>query len=408
MHDVLRGIRVLEVASWTFVPAAGAVLADWGADVIKVEHPVTGDPQRGLITSGLIPGAAGVVNFMIEQPNRGKRSVGIDLAHPDGRELLYTLVEGSDVFLTNFMPDARERLRIDVDDIRARNPSIIYVRGHGQGTKGPDAAKGGYDAASYWARGGIGASITPPDREWPVSQTAGFGDLNGGMTIAGGICGALLKRERTGEPSVVDVSLLGLAMWTMSPNVLASRLFNLPGGLPSFGVRPVSPNPLVGVYRTKDGRFITLVMLEPDRFWADLVEHLGRPDLADDARFKDATVRAENRDACLAELDAAFESRTLDEWREAFADLKGVWAPMQTVYETYDDPQTVANGYVVQVDPGDGSDAFPVVASPVQFDETPFTLTPAPEHGQHTDEVLMDLGLDWDAIAAHKESGAIL
>ena len=407
MHDVLRGIKVVEVASWTFVPAAGAVLADWGADVIKVEHPVTGDPQRGLITSGLIPGAAGVVNFMIEQPNRGKRSIGIDLANADGRELLYQLVDQADVFLTNFMPDARRRLQIDVDDIRARNPSIIYVRGHGQGTKGPDAAKGGYDAASYWARGGIGASITPPDREWPVSQTAGFGDLNGGMTIAGGICGALLKRERTGEPSVVDVSLLGLAMWTMSPNILASRLFGLPGCLPSFGTRPVSPNPLVGIYRTKDGRFISLVMLEPDKFWADLVEHLGRPDMVDDPRFKDAGVRAENRDACLAELDAAFASRTLDEWRLALADLAGVWAPLQTVYETYDDPQTVANGYVVEIDPGDG-ETFPVVASPVQFDETPFELSPAPEHGQHTEEILMELGLDWDTIVAHKESGAVL
>lgn len=407
MHDVLRGIRVLEVASWTFVPAAGAVLADWGADVIKVEHPVTGDPQRGLITSGLIPGAAGVVNFMIEQPNRGKRSIGIDLGHPDGLEILYRLVEQSDVFLTNFLPDARRRLRIDVEDVRARNPAIIYVRGHGQGTKGPDAGKGGYDGASYWARGGIGASLTPADREWPVSQTAGFGDLNGGMTIAGGICGALLKRERTGEPSVVDVSLFGLAMWTMSPNIIASRLFDLPGGLPSFGTRPVSPNPLVGMYRTKDGRFISLVMLEPDRFWADLVEHLGRPDLADDPRFADAAARGQNREACLAELDAAFGSRTLDEWRTALADLKGVWAPMQTAYETHDDPQAVANGYVVRVDPGDGT-TFPVIASPVQFDETPFTLTPAPEHGQHTEEILMDLGLDWDAIATHKESGAVL
>lgn len=407
MHDVLQGIRVIEVASWTFVPAAGAVLADWGADVIKVEHPTTGDPQRGLITSGLIPGAAGVVNFMIEQPNRGKRSIGLDIANPAGRDVLYRLVESADVFLTNFLPDARQRLQIDVEHVRAVNPRIIYVRGHGQGTKGPDAAKGGYDGASYWARGGIGASLTPADREWPVSQTAGFGDLNGGMTIAGGICGALVKRERTGEPSVVDVSLLGLAMWTMSPNVLASRLFNLPGGLPSFGARPVSPNPLVGIYKTKDGRFVSLVMLEADKFWADFVAHLGRPDLADDPRFADAAARSEHRDACLAELDAAFASKTLDEWRVALDGMKGVWAPMQTVYETVDDPQSVANGYVVDVEGGDGS-TFPVVASPVQFDETPFTLTPAPEHGQHTEEILMDLGLDWDTILAHKESGAVL
>jgi crotonobetainyl-CoA:carnitine CoA-transferase CaiB-like acyl-CoA transferase len=196
-------------------------------------------------------------------------------------------------------------------------------------------------------------------------------------------------------------------MWTMSPNILASRLFDLPGGLPSFGLRPVSPNPLVGMYRTKDDRFISLVMLEADRFWADLVVHLGRPDLVDDPRFKDATVRGEHRDECLAELDAAFGSRTLAEWREALADVEGVWAPVQNVYETYDDPQAVANGYIRQIDAGDGS-TFPVVASPVQFDETPASLTPAPEHGQHTEEILLELGLEWDAIIAHKESGAVL
>jgi crotonobetainyl-CoA:carnitine CoA-transferase CaiB-like acyl-CoA transferase len=411
VHDVLSGIRVLEVASWTFVPAAGAVLADWGADVVKVEHPVSGDPQRGLITSGLIPGAAGVVNFMMEQPNRGKRSIGLDISTPGGREVLYKLVESSDVFLTNFLPDARARLQIDLEDIRAVNPQIIYVRGHGQGTRGPDAHKGGYDGASYWARGGIGASLTPADREWPISQTAAFGDLNGGMTIAGGISGALVKRERTGEPSVVDVSLLGLAMWTMSPNILASRLFDLPGGLPSFGTRPVAPNPLVGIYKTKDGRFISLVMLEADRFWADFVTHLGRGDLIDDPRFKDATVRQEHRAECLAELDAAFATKTLDEWKTVFADLAGVWAPVQNVYELYEDPQAVANGYVVHIDAGDGGDGggtFPVIANPVQFDETPPSLRGAPEHGQHTEEILLELGLDWDAIVAHKEAGAVL
>jgi crotonobetainyl-CoA:carnitine CoA-transferase CaiB-like acyl-CoA transferase len=200
-------------------------------------------------------------------------------------------------------------------------------------------------------------------------------------------------------------------MWTMSPNILASRLFDLPGGLPSFGTRPVSPNPLVGMYKTKDERFISVVMLEPDRFWADFVTHLGRPDLVDDPRFKDATVRLEHRAECLAELDAAFATKTLDEWKTVFADLAGVWAPVQNVYELYEDPQAVANGYVVHIDAGDGGDGggtFPVIANPVQFDETPPSLRGAPEHGQHTEEILLELGLDWDAIIAHKEAGAVL
>src|SRR5215470_13064195 len=141
MAQVLEGVRVIEVAQWWFVPAAGAVLADWGADVIKVEHPVSGDPQRGLMTSGLVPNTGGV-NFMVEQSNRGKRSVGIDLATPGGRALLYRLVEKADVFLTNFLPAARRRLEIDVQHIRRQNPRIVYVRGHGQGARGEEAERG--------------------------------------------------------------------------------------------------------------------------------------------------------------------------------------------------------------------------------------------------------------------------
>jgi crotonobetainyl-CoA:carnitine CoA-transferase CaiB-like acyl-CoA transferase len=151
MSQVMQGVRVVEVAQWWFVPAAGAVLADWGADVIKIEHPVTGDPQRGLVTSGFFPPTGGV-NFMVEQSNRGKRSVGIDIGNPQGRAALLRLVETADVFLTNFLTPARKRLGIDVDDIRAVNPRIVYARGHGQGAEGPDADRGGYDAASFWSR----------------------------------------------------------------------------------------------------------------------------------------------------------------------------------------------------------------------------------------------------------------
>src|SRR4029450_12009489 len=175
MEQVLQGVRVVEVAQWWFVPAAGAVLADWGADVLKVEHPVSGDPQRGLMTSGLVPNTGGV-NFMVEQPNRGKRSIGIDLNNPAGLQVLHRLVESRGVFLTNFLPDARRRLKIDLEDIRKVNPKIIYVRGHGQGARGPDMGKGGYDAASFWRRGGICSALSPANAEVPVMQRAAFGD----------------------------------------------------------------------------------------------------------------------------------------------------------------------------------------------------------------------------------------
>ena len=186
----MEGVRIIEVAAWTFVPAAGAVLADWGADVIKIEHPIHGDPQRGLAAGGIIPKSD--INFMIELPNRGKRSVGLDLGSDQGRALLYRLVAEADVFLTNFLPAARRRLQIDVEDLRAVNPNIIYVRGSGNGAKGPDAEEGGYDATSYWARGSVASLVSQGD-EYPRNQPIAFGDIAGGQTIAGGIAAALFE-----------------------------------------------------------------------------------------------------------------------------------------------------------------------------------------------------------------------
>jgi crotonobetainyl-CoA:carnitine CoA-transferase CaiB-like acyl-CoA transferase len=402
MDEILKGVRVVEVAQWWFVPAAGAILADWGADVLKVEHPVSGDPQRGLVTSGLVPNTGGV-NFMIEQPNRGKRSVGIDLAKPRGREFLYKLVETADVFLTNFLPAARRRLGLEPEDIRRVNPKIIYVRGHGHGTQGPDVEKGGYDAASFWCRGGIANALTPPGAAAPTMQRAAFGDSMGGMTIAGGIAAALFRRERTGEPSIVDVSLLGTAMWIMAPDIVASKLLGI--DLPSAD-RTQAMNPIVNSYRTKDGRWLFLNMLQPDRYWPDLCTRIGRPDLLSDPRFADGRARFENRGACVTELDETFAEKTLAEWRERLADAEGVWAPMQTTRELPDDPQVTANGYLREIEKGDGT-TFTLVANPVQFDERPPTLTRAPELGQQTEEVLLALGIGWDELAAAKSEGAI-
>ena len=214
----LSGIRVLEVAAWTFVPAAGAVLAEWGADVIKVEPREGGDPQRGLVTMGLIPGGPTAVNYMIEMPNRGKKSIGIDLTTPGGQEVVHELAKTSDVFLTSYLPGRRKHFGIEVEQIRAANPDIIYVRGSGYGPQGPDADRPGYDGVSFWSRGGIADALTRELPE-PVMQTPALGDLMGGLTIAGGIAAALYKRKSTGETSIVDVSLLGLAAWAMTPQV---------------------------------------------------------------------------------------------------------------------------------------------------------------------------------------------
>src|SRR5262249_20452071 len=215
----LQGIRVLEVAMYGFVPSAGAVLVEWGADVVKVEHAVTGDPQRGLRQTGMLR-VEGDPNPNIEHANRGKRSIGLDMAGPQGREGPPQLARRARWFLTGFFAGAREKFGIDVDDIRAVNPSIIYARGSALGPRGAEAGKGGYDMTAFWCRAGTAATITPMGYSGMINPPGpAYGDTISGTNLAGGIAAALLKRERSGEPSVVDVSLLGSGVWSLGHTV---------------------------------------------------------------------------------------------------------------------------------------------------------------------------------------------
>ena len=343
---------------------------------------------------------------MVEQPNRGKRSVALNIAHPDGREALLKLVETADVFLTNYLEPVRRRLGIDNEAILARNPSIIIARGTGQGPAGPDAEKGGFDGASFWARGGVAAVFPPDAAGWPQGQPSpAFGDVMGGMALAGAIAAALLKRERTGEASVIDVSLMATALWQISPLVVAAKLFGLTS-LPR-GDRRKNPNPGVGVFRTADDRYISLILLQSDRYWEDFAARLERPILVNDERFNTSEARSKNGPECIDIIDEAFAGRTLDEWKERLADFEGVWTPFQSLVELYDDPQVVANGYLPAMEDAAGN-PVQLVANPAQFDETPVEVDRAPELGEHTELVLAELGIDWDEIAALKSRGAIL
>jgi formyl-CoA transferase len=400
MYDVLDGVKVIEVASWTFVPVAGRVLADWGADVIKVEHPVSGDPQRGLfnsLSSG--PGS----NPMMEVPNRGKRDIGLDISVPEGRELLVELVKTADVFITNYLPAIRRKLGIDVDDIRAVNERIIYGRGTGQGTRGAEAERGGFDLASAWARGGLAHLMTPPGGGDPPFQPGSVGDLSGGLNMAGAIAAALFRRERTGKGAVVDTSLYNTGMWITSQSIVGG-----PMGKPMpYMSRATSRNPLVNYFPTKDGRWICVVLLQADKLWPDLARHLGREDLLDDERFVDSAARAANNTEFMTELDATFRTRTFAEWRSALMTLEGVWAPVLSPLEIAEDPQAIENGFVPEVAIGDGT-SYRIVASPAQFDDLqPAGWTRAPEHGENTEDILLELGLDWERIIALKDSGVI-
>jgi crotonobetainyl-CoA:carnitine CoA-transferase CaiB-like acyl-CoA transferase len=396
-----EGLRVVELAQWVFVPVAGALLADWGADVVRIER-LEGDPYRGLATQGIGTDRDGI-NLSMALANRGKRSVALNLHHKAGLAVLHELLASADVFLTSLRPGALSRLGLDTEKLRDRYPTLVYARGHGFGMRGPDANQPGYDSSAFFARGGVSHILTPPERDYPISQRGAMGDRNAAMALAFGIATALLKRTKTGVGSVVDVSLLATAMWTLSSDLLAA----LNGGdVTPMGGRGPQVNPLIGNYRTKDGRHIQLMFLQADRYWPEFCRLVGRDDLIEDPRFIDMGARRTNGDACVAELDSIFARRTFAEWKALLTKLDAPWAPVQSVHEVIEDPQVVANGYVGEVRLDEGP-AYRLPNVPVQFDEQPAPLRRAPEHGEHTEALLQELGYDWDAISTMMQDGVI-
>jgi crotonobetainyl-CoA:carnitine CoA-transferase CaiB-like acyl-CoA transferase len=403
MTAVMEGVRILEVAEHTFVPAASAVLADLGAEVVKIEHVERGDAMRGLASSGLaVMGTQ--VHVLLEHSNRGKQSLGLDLSTAEGLDVLYRLAATCDVFLTNKLPSVRTKLKIDVDDIRAHNPNIIYVRGTGQGEQGPDADRGSYDMLAYWCRSGLAMALTQAGAEQVTLPPPAFGDSIGAMTIAGGIMGALYHRERTGHATVVDVSLLGIGMWSMGAGLALSLQHQMPWAPPPPGT--ATGNPLVGAYRTSEGRFVALSCLQAARYWPEFCALVGRPELASDERFADAAGLHQNAADAVEIVRELFAARTIDEWRATLADFTGQWTVVQHTLEAAADPQSRANGYVVDSATADGI-AFQLAAAPVQYDEKPPATRRAPLFNEQGDKILNDIGLDWDAIVDLKVRGVV-
>lgn len=406
MPQVMKGVRVLEVAQFVFVPSATALLADWGADVIKVEPTGRGDAQRGMFRIGGVTFDP-QVNPMLEHPNRGKRSIGIDVSHPDGQRLIYELAKTCDVFVTNYLPSARQKLKIDVEHIRAANPAIIYARGSAFGDKGPDRDRGGFDSTAFWIHAGIGHALTPKEFDVPLTQgIGGMGDSISATGLAGGIAAALFHRSQTGEATEVDVSLLSSAWW-ISGQVLDTYVETgeqLRVGIPEFGG---TFSPFMAHYRTSDGGVVSLFMMVPGPYIRDTFEHLGLGHLADDPRFGDGLSLMANTPAASEAIAAAFAERPIAWWKQHLRTMRGQWAAVQSLLELGDDEQALANDMFFEVERIDGRGTMKIARGPVQFDREPVTTTRSPQAFEHTEELLLELGIDWDRIAELKDAGAI-
>jgi formyl-CoA transferase len=406
MTSPFAGVRVVEVASYLFVPVGGAILADLGADVIKVETP-TGDPLRGLRThtlevdqSGDGPNPFDDSSVLFEIANRGKRSIRLDLRQEHGRAALDRLIATADVFITNYLPDVRRRLDIDVEALRSVNSDLIYVRGSGWGPRGPMRDQSAFDMAAGWAASGCAYQMTAGNEPEPMPHA--FFDVPGGTTLAGAVGAALYHRERTGEASVVDVSLLNVGWWTMAPSIVAA-----PYNDRITPPREAPSNPLVNWYRTADDRWIYLVLTQADRFWEELCLAIERPDLVSDARFADAPLRSANVGECVRELDVIFASRTLAQWQSALSGFSGVWSPSLSPREIHQHPQAAPNDYLPSVTATNDA-TFRLVATPMQFGEAPTRPRgPAPQPGQHSEEILLEMGMTWDDIAVMHTHGAL-
>lgn len=399
MAGPLEGIRVVELGVWVAGPAAGGILADWGAEVVKVE-PIGGDPGRmfQFMLGGDMP-----TNPVFDMDNRGKRSIALDLTADAGRAVMEELLAQADVFVTNVRLGGLDRLGLDHSSVTARHRGLVYAAVTGYGIEGAEADSGAFDVAGFWARSGIAHLLTPEGGD-PPFQRGGMGDHSTALATAAGVCAALVARQRTGEGQVVSTSLLRQGAYTISFDLSIALGWGL---TLNIGRRDNMGNPAMNNYTAGDGRRFWLVGLEPDRHWAPLVRTVGRPEWLDDEHYSTPRARRHNAAELVAELDEIFATRTLDEWAEIFAtEPELFWAPIQSPDDLLADPQFTAAGGLVEVP--DGATTSTMVATPVDFSGTVWAPTAmAPRLGQHSDEILRSLGRSDAEIEALVTAGVV-
>ena len=376
MSGPLNGVKVIEMGVWVAGPAATGLMADWGADVIKVEPP-TGDPQRFVFGALGVADQKGVPPFEID--NRGKRSVVLDLRNENDLQKMFALLEDADVFVSNVRPAGLARMGLDPDSLTKRFPRLIYGQLTGYGTTGPDVDKAGYDIGAFWSRTGLAHTTVAPD-ELPPAIRSGQGDHTTGLSMAAGVMAALFDRERTGKGRVVSTSLLRTGIYTLGWDVGVFLRF---GKRQSTKSSRKNPAPQMNCYRCSDGRAFWLLGMEADRHFPGLLKAIGREELAQVENFKNARARSINAGEFIAVLDEHFATQDYAHWTAKFDENDVWWAPLNSIADAVADPQVIASGAFVDMTPQPDEAPYRAVNSPVDFSGYSPTYGPVPNLGEH-------------------------
>jgi crotonobetainyl-CoA:carnitine CoA-transferase CaiB-like acyl-CoA transferase len=404
MTSILDGIKVVSMEHMEAIPAASVWLADWGAEVIKVE-PLQGEKWRG----GQLPKSGprwvelgnGLVSWGFQLLNRNKKSLALNLKTDKGRDILYELIKKADVFMSNYRLGALKNLKADYDTLKKINPGLIYAFLSGYGTVGPDKDERGYDYTAGWARSGFQYMLGEPG-EVPPRERGGMMDRTTAPHVVAGVCASLLHREKTGQGQMLEISLYRSAVWTLALDIES----NLVGKLASKDVRTKAQNPMINSYRAKDDCWFELAMLPDDYTWADVCKALEKPELEADSRFNSLEARSENCEELIRIMDEVFATRTIDEWDKIFKKYNFIYARIQSPAEVIVDPQAIANDFFTDLNHPAGK--MKVINTPVKFNQNPASVrTPAPEIGQDNEEILRGLGYSPEDIAVIRDQGII-
>lgn len=402
MNGPLDGIKVVELAMWVAGPSSTAVMSDWGADVVKLEDPGSGDPIRGMTTRALTD-ASLKLRPGFELDNRNKRSVAVDLRKPEGQAFAARLIGMSDVFVSNLRLDALERMGLSYEALAARNPGLIHASLNGYGHRGPDRLRPAFDYAAGWARSGLMATVAEPGTA-PPAQRPGMIDHAAGLALAGAVSAALLERTRTKRGQEVRLSLFAMGLWMNAADITTALLS---GKAPQPESRLDRFNPLWNSYQCKDGSWVYFVMVQSDRHWAEFCKALERTDWMKDPRYKDSGSRSRHSRELTAAIGESTATRTRAQWAPIFDRHDLFWAPVQSNEEAVNDPQAEAIGMYRALEHPQIPQCR-VVKSPIEFgasDVGPWRA--APELGQHTEEVALEIGLGWEEISRLKDSGTL-